>query len=383
MGTDVFFDEGVMEMELKWMKEWQKDAPEMGRDWTVMDKETAREKLHIPNAVGAVCGPAGALWPYRLCTSILERLIKQHESLKIETYTPVENITYNSSTSNYILITPRGTMTTPTVIHTTNGWAAQLLPGLITKLFPFQAQMSAQTPPEDLPPMGEKYSWSFIHKQGFDYLTQRPTVYKKNPDGTASIEGGEMMFGGGWAQTGNNGMDVIGVADDTKLNYLAAGYLSGLLPYVFGSGTDDGKKRAFGGANVKDMWTGVIGFSADVLPFVGKVPASVSTRGQPKPEKQENGVRTGEWISAGFSGEGMVNCWGSGTALARMVLGEDVGKNSRVKEKRVKTWKGEDDVKGWRDLDLVEWFPAEFVISKARVDRADPTDLMAWLSGSD
>ncbi|KAF3923213.1 hypothetical protein ABW20_dc0110164 [Dactylellina cionopaga] len=382
IGTDIFFNDEVKEHALGMFEEWKKDLPVMAREWGVLDTESARAKLHIPTAVGAIHGPAGAVWPYRLCTSILERLIKQHDTLNIESYTPVENIGYDASTAIYTITTPRGTITSPTVIHTTNGWASHLLPGLRTKVFPFQGQMSAQEAPEGVPGMGDKYSWSFIHKQGFDYLTQRPTTSVTNPDGTATLSAGEMMFGGAWAQTGNNGLDVIGIADDSGLNYLAASHLSGLLPFIFGSGVTDRGVRAWEGVKVKNMWTGTIGMSADGLPWVGKVPFDVSSRRQPKGLKQDdNGVMTGEWCAVGFTGEGMVNCWGCATALARMVMGEDngVGKYATVKELRVRADKGEEEVKVWRELKLEEWFPSEFIISDKRVATADPVNLMQAL----
>ncbi|KAF3911161.1 hypothetical protein AA313_de0208735 [Arthrobotrys entomopaga] len=387
LGTDVFFDEETMAHGIARFEEWKRELPDMGREWDVMDKETTRTKLHLPTAIGAITGPAGALWPYRLCTSILSRLITQHSpNLSIESYTPVENISYDATTEQYTVTTSRGNITTPTVIHATNAWVSHLVPGLRSKVFPFQGQMSAQEAPEGVPGMGDQYSWSFIHKAGFDYLTQRPTTSITNEDGTATLSAGEMMYGGGWASTGNNGMDVIGCPDDTSLNYLAASHLSGLLPFVFGSGVDENGVRSYDGVKVKYMWTGVLGFSADVLPWVGKIPASITKRGQAKTKGEER-VGKGEWCAVGFSGEGMVNCWGCATALARMVMGEEVvkanvnvkGINGNVRETRVRALKGEEEVKTWREMKLEEWFPAEFVISEKRVARADPTDLVEFL----
>ncbi|KAK6523540.1 hypothetical protein TWF281_001521 [Arthrobotrys megalospora] len=379
MGTDVYFDDEVMKEGFAKLQEWKKENPEMGKEWGVWDRETTQKKLHMPTATGAIYGPAGALWPYRFCSSILARLISSHPNLKIESYTPVEDISFDSSTSTYTVSTPRGKVASKTVIHTTNGWASHLLPGLSGKVFAFQGQMSAQEAPEGVPGMGEQYSWSFIHQQGFDYLTQRPSTSITHQDGTATQIAGEMMYGGAWASTENMGLDVVGSADDTRLNYLAAAHLSGLLPYVFGSGQNSNGVRSWDGVRIKNMWTGVLGMSADGLPWVGRVPTKVSTRGQPKKQKSEKGVETGEWCAVGFTGEGMVNCWGCATALARMVLGEKVKGNVRGKEARVRAAKGEEDVKGWREEKLEEWFPAEFVINDARIGKADPVDLITGL----
>ncbi|EWC44942.1 hypothetical protein DRE_01001 [Drechslerella stenobrocha 248] len=365
-GTEVYFDDSTIEEGVGKLRQWKADLPEMAREWDHVDAETAKKELHIPDAAGAISGPCGALWPYRMCTSILERLVReQPDRLKIESYTPVESISYDPSTSTYSIATPRGVVTTPTVVHTTNGWASHLIPGFRGKVFPMQGQMC-------------EFALLYLSLHN----STRPTTSTVNPDGTATISNGEMMFGGAWAQTGNNGMDVVGSADDTKLNYLAAGHLSGLLPYVFGSGVTKGATRAWEGAAVKNMWTGVLGMSADCMPWVGKLPTAISARGQPKngsvelQGEGEGSVKTGEWCAVGFTGEGMVNCWGSATALARMLLGEDQGgRNVAMTEQRVRAAKGEAEVKSWSERPLEEWFPAQFLVSQARVKKADPVDM--------
>ncbi|KAF3935410.1 hypothetical protein ABW20_dc0103617 [Dactylellina cionopaga] len=379
-GTHIFFEQEVLESSLEGLRTLQNDVPEMVRDWEVMDRETARKGLFIPAAAGAMCGPAGALWPYRLCSSILERLLKEHDSLKLESHTPVEGIEFDAASSTYKITTPRGCITTPTVIHANNAWVSHLVPGLRGKVFPLQAQMSAQTPPEDLSHIGNKHSYSFIHRRGFDYMTQRPIKSSVNSDGKLTTSGGEMMFGGGWAQAKNRGIDAIGLEDDTKVDYLAAVYLAALLPFAFksGWGADNERTNEWCGVTVKNMWTGVIGLTADDMPWVGKVPSKITSRGKPKGKVQKNnGVKTGEWCSVGFGGEGMSSCWGCGTALARMMLGEDIVKNCKVKDKRLTCRDGEEEVLSWKDQDLEDWFPTEFLITEERVKKADITSLIS------
>ncbi|KAK6542537.1 hypothetical protein TWF694_006487 [Orbilia ellipsospora] len=305
VAAHVSFDEDVAKRRFEALRVWHQDVPEQAREWWKVNAETARTDLSMPTATGAIFGPAMALWPYRLCVSVLERLLKQHDTLKIESYTPVEKISYHPSASTpvYMITTPRGHITTPTVVHATNAWSSHLIPGLRSKAFPCQGQMSAQIPLRDLPPPGDdKYTYLFVHERGIDYMTQRLTTSTVNPDGTITTIGGEVMLGGGSAQTRNRGSDKIGSADDTKVDYLAASHLSGLVPSVFGSGAGDGKKATWGGTTVKDMWTGVMAFTADDLPFVGKIPSSITRRGKPKVKMQGNGVRTGEWCSVGFGG---------------------------------------------------------------------------------
>lgn len=61
-----------------------------------------------------------------------------------------------------------------------------------------------------------------------------------------------------------------------------------------------------------------MGYSADALPWVGRVSEAYT--------KRKGGIK--EYVCGGYSGEGMVNAWGCGAALGRIVLkeaGVDVG----------------------------------------------------------
>lgn len=86
------------------------------------------------------------------------------------------------------------------------------------------------------------------------------------------------------------------------------------------------------------------------MPFVGRAPKS--------PVKKDSG----EWLAAGFCGEGMVWAWLCGTALAVMVLGKE-GENL-------------DKGVGRPGGKLEEWFPKELLsVDDARLRRADIANL--------
>jgi hypothetical protein len=138
----------------------------------------------------------------------------------------------------------------------------------------------------------------FYYAPGFDYLTQLP-----KHSGEASCEG-ELLFGGGAVQGGQIALSEIGVADDSAYNMAMASYIQGALPEFFGrtnwgaEGEPDPPRRAatpqVGEADdfspspgtsgrVKALWTGVMGFSADLQPWVGRVPSAASARAVPPP----------------------------------------------------------------------------------------------------
>jgi glycine/D-amino acid oxidase-like deaminating enzyme len=129
---------------------------------------------------------------------------------------------------------------------------------------------------------------------GLDYLTQ-------------NVKTGELFYGGGLEKGIDGGLRALGNPNDSDAqeDNFTAFHLKTSLPQWFGLenwGHDDIDSR------VKSKWVGVMGFTVDSLPFVGRVPVE--------------GNKGEEWIAAGFNGYGMVNCWGSGKALAAMMLGQ-------------------------------------------------------------
>ncbi|THG98993.1 hypothetical protein EW026_g3279 [Hermanssonia centrifuga] len=181
---------------------------------------------------------------------------------------------------------------------------------------------------------------------GYDYLTQLPSGEH------------ELMFGGGWASAFDSAFADIGVSDDSSFSLSVASHLAGALPLYFGTGSwgkekqpdtsDDDGGIKWGEGRTKAQWGGILGISADGLPWVGRLPRKISGRAEPPTtctSRERSGssgktetetstsdslddvvvrdrLRTaspGEWIAAGYTGEGMVHAWMSGKALACMV----------------------------------------------------------------
>ena len=245
--------------------------------------------------------------------------------------------------------------------------------------------MTAQRPGMGLstPPGGRAHI--FYYSPGFDYLTQQP-----KQSGEASCEG-ELLFGGGAVQGERIALSEIGVTDDSAYNMAIASYIQGALPEFFGrtnwgaEGEPDPPRRAatsqagkaddpspspWTSGRVKALWTSIMGFSADLQPWVGRVPHAVSGRAvlppMPIPThrsltsvsllEKDVAVRSlaapGEWVSAGYSGEGMVHAWLCAHALALMLLGLE-------EEQSVPTW-----------------FPNEYRLTQKRLKRATVERLM-------
>jgi glycine/D-amino acid oxidase-like deaminating enzyme len=272
------------------------------------------QKFGTINAAGCVSGPAGALWPYKLVGSVTTHISKTeiYPNLTIETHTPVEDVsTTNHIDYPFMLKTSRGQIKATHVIHCTNGYAAHLLPGLRGKLYPMRGQMTRQAVPPAFPRLGDRRSWILHYDVGYDYVTQSPSstgdiyigggLYKALLSGQVSIEDAD-----------------VGSTDDNQQNPAALALLENSIEERLQHGN---------GSYIVDAWTGIMGFTLDSTPIVGKIPYEISER---KPAVSNHGR---EWIAAGFNGSGMVNCWLTGKAIAYMLL------------------KGEDSVKEWFPLD--------------------------------
>jgi glycine/D-amino acid oxidase-like deaminating enzyme len=139
-----------------------------------------------------------------------------------------------------------------------------------------------------------------IYYPGFDYISQLPDA----ADGTP----GHLMIGGGFLRSKEQGLDQVGIWDDSRMDALPAMHLHGTMPAVF-------RPNWGSGAAVDMAWTGILDFTGDSLPLVGRLPSSTAAKEIP-------GLHgSGEWISAGFNGEGMVWAWLCSTAAAVMILG--------------------------------------------------------------
>lgn len=171
----------------------------------------------------------------------------------------------------------------------------------------------------------------------FDYLTQQPPAPVKQISATYPPSSAELMLGGGFMQH-NTYLTELANADDSDWNRRVEDYLSKALGDYFRVGESDENDVLIA------AWSGILAISADERPWVGRVPESLSLRspicGKNSTDKSESCTETidsvldgnegsislappGEWIAAGYSGEGMVHAWLSGKAVGLMVLGQD------------------------------------------------------------
>lgn len=146
-------------------------------------------------------------------------------------------------------------------------------------------------------------------------------------------------------------------SDDTQTSAISEATLRSVLGRIYEKGGGGGEQEQEQ-VVVKSLWSGIMGFTPDHVPWVGKLPESVAshhghylsaapttpttitTNGTNGAHGAPSEAR-GEYIAAGFNGYGMPLCWGCGEAVAKMLLGQ------------------QDEIS--------EWFPESFRITEQRL----------------
>ncbi|KAG1908688.1 FAD dependent oxidoreductase-domain-containing protein [Suillus fuscotomentosus] len=343
-GVDVYFDKPTFKEAQRKLQVYQCDMGEYAGSYTCYEGLDAQERFHLsPLAVGCIATRAGAIHPYRFVTSILSRLLTDYpKEFEIHTHAPCTSIDEpTSSCPFYRLTTARGVITTPHVVHLTNAYAPALLPALKGVIRPIRETMTAQRPGRNLHASTLHGGRSFVFfdspRKGFDYLTQLPEGEH------------ELMFGAGFESRMDGGANAM-------YGVHSAAHVGGAMPIYFGAESwgaealpttptdeEDVGVGLWAQGRVKAIWSGLLSESADGMPWVGNVPVNVAGRKAPPASSAPSALNAstrklksvltaapGEWIAAGYSGEGMVHAWLSSKAVALMLLGEDLTE--------VKTW---------------------------------------------
>ncbi|KAI7477004.1 FAD dependent oxidoreductase [Hortaea werneckii] len=263
-------------------------------DYKIYTAEEARERFKSPDALGAFEYTAGSLSAYAFTTGILKLALAQ--GLNLQTTTPAEGLAWSSDPKGgtWRVQTPRGRINTSNLILATNGYTAHLLPRFQGLIVPLHGQVVAQRPGSRLPQHGLTHTYSFIHETGYEYMMTRPST---------AINAGDIVIGGGLHQLPNDGATRYSETDDSDLEPSIQKYLRECTPRFFGENWG----RDHDAGRIKREWSGIMGASADSLPYVGAVPE----------------VAPGLWMSCSFNGHGMVWCLKSAEALVGMMTGDE------------------------------------------------------------
>ncbi|KIX06256.1 uncharacterized protein Z518_04231 [Rhinocladiella mackenziei CBS 650.93] len=251
----------------------------------IADPKKAEQVSGVKGALAAFTFTAGSIWPYKMVSHLLRRCLEWGANLQANT--PVLEISESpASAGRWILNTPRGEIRAKKVVIAANAYVPLLLPELSDKITPARGIACRIAVPEHgkmAPHLNNSYTIRY-GPQEYDYLISRT-------DGSIIVGGAKQAVLLNDSYWHNN-------IDDSQLIPGAAKYFDGYMQRMFHGWEDSGAK-------VTDVWTGVMGYSSDLMPWVGEIP------GKPR-----------VYITAGFTGHGMPRILGCSAAVASLVRGD-------------------------------------------------------------
>ncbi|KAL6251668.1 hypothetical protein RBB50_001878 [Rhinocladiella similis] len=248
----------------------------------IADPKRAEQVSSVPGAKAALSFTAGSVWPYKMVTHLLHRRIEADAHL--HTNTPVQRIFKNEAEGRWTVKTNRGNILASKLIVASNAYTAALFPEFEEKIIPVKGVVCRISVPKATatraPHLNNTYALRF-NPEHFDYLISRSD--------------GSIVVGGADRCAVEKQVYWYGNTDDSQLIPETEQYFTGYMKRIF-NGWEDSK------AHITNIWSGIMGWSSDSMPFVGNLP------GKP-----------GIFATAGFTGHGMPRILGCSRALAELV----------------------------------------------------------------
>ncbi|KXT10681.1 hypothetical protein AC579_4775 [Pseudocercospora musae] len=243
--------------------------------------ETAEKISGVKGVRSCYSYTAGHIWSYKLVMELLSRAVKK--GVNLQTHTPVTSVSEScDANGRWTVTTCRGYIKAHRVIFASNGYTAAIAPQFHEKIVPVRGVCSHIRPSDPSKSGKLSYSYSIRHSKAiYDYMIARLD--------------GSIVFGGAKPTFWDDINQWYGNWDDSKLIEPAAEYFDGIMQRHF-----PGWEHS--GAYTDKVWTGIMGWSSDFMPYVGAMPK-----------------KPGQYIIAGFSGHGMPLIHLSSKAMAEMV----------------------------------------------------------------
>ncbi|KAI0906707.1 FAD dependent oxidoreductase [Ustulina deusta] len=312
-GVHSIYSDDILDIARKQLERLQQYPDLTDKARLILDKGELAAR-NVPEAIAAVYQPnAAKFWPYKFVTWLLERLLTDYDAtvFNLQTNTPVERLQRHGS--SWIVHTKRGQILAQEVLLASNAYTSYLLPKLAGLIIPVRAQVCALQPPPGAAKLAHSHVW--IEDADYQYLIERgPDDSGINNDRIAHSADRFLIFGG---QKNAVPGGEQGISRDDVVNPIVSQALRrGLNNAVQLVPRDTSDPEALTAAY---EWTGIMGYSRDGSPWVGRVPSTLLDT-----VDAENGA-DGLWISAGYTGHGMPVAPGCGIAVAQMMLGKTVG----------------------------------------------------------
>lgn len=224
---------------------------------------------------------AGSLHPYKLINALLSKAVGK--GMNLQTYTPVHRVT--KSQDLWELQTDRGILRAKKTVFATNAYTAKLLTDFSNKIIPVRGTVSQIDLPSNFRPLHNTYGIRWKGSDS-DYMICRQ-------DRKVILGGAKSTFLGDpkvWYNNTNDGQ---------LMNQASSKYFDTYFSDHFGASD----------ARCEFVWSGILGYSNDFLPYVGELPSLMDDRSE-------------GYVIAGFHGHGMPRVLLCSKALASLVTGK-------------------------------------------------------------
>ncbi|KAJ7837125.1 DAO-domain-containing protein [Mycena leptocephala] len=220
-----------------------------------------------------------------------------NKGLNLQTWTPATSVTASTDAPGlWDVHTARGAISTPTVVYATNAYTSSVLPAFAKYIQPTAHMCNKVVPPR-------AFAGSKALQNSYGVLAAGGGLYSINPRCSAD---GVVLFGGSNPNQPKLkeylDADPNRLFDDSLANFAPVTEAVEALTSTAFEGWSEGLPAA--GVGPEYSWSGIIGLSADSLPFIGKVPDS-----------------SGQWICAGFHGHGMAHIFTCAPGLVTLMEG--------------------------------------------------------------
>ncbi|KAJ4294241.1 hypothetical protein N0V90_007931 [Kalmusia sp. IMI 367209] len=257
------------------------------------DPVEAAKITRIKNAKACYAWHASTLQPWKLTAHVMRENIKK--GVNLQTFTLAKSIVEDTSgRRKWTVHTDRGDIVCDTVVHATNAYSAALEPSLKGIITPKPHMCNKVVPPRAL-------SGSKAIRNSYGVMLPDGALFSINSRCNAD---GVLMFGGS-----NPGQKELDQWIEQNPEHCIDDGLSRIENVTervreFVENNLEGWKDAeFGpGEGFDYSWSGIIGLSADGVPFVGALP------GKP-----------GQWICAGHHGHGMARTFTAAPGLVKIM----------------------------------------------------------------
>ncbi|KAJ6626711.1 DAO-domain-containing protein [Mycena sp. CBHHK59/15] len=251
----------------------------------ISDPGEAEKISRLKGAQALWAWKASTFYPWKLVAHIMKKCLT--EGLNLQTWTPVTSVTASANLPGmWDVNTDRGSVTTPTVVYATNAYTSAILPSFAKYIQPTAHMCNKVVPPPSF----------------------SGTKALQNSYGVMAAGGGYgiVLFGGSNPNQGKLteylNQDPSRLYNDSLSDFKpVTDAVIDLTSAAFEGWKDDTPAP---GQGPEYAWSGIMGLSADSLPFIGKVPDL-----------------SGQWICAGFHGHGMAHIFTCAPGLVTLMQG--------------------------------------------------------------